>query len=129
MAFRMSVKDGGMVANIRHAKQTIPNEKVIPAVKEEMEIELKEMKRRTPVDTTENAPHPGQLRDSLRLEGPRLEGGLISAEITTDVDYAAYVHENPDAHHPIGEWKFIEGPLRESRPYMAQRIAENARKR
>ena len=129
MAFKMSVKDGGMAANIRHAKQEIPDKKIIPAVREEMEIELKEMKRRTPVDTTPNAPHPGQLRDSLHLEGPRLENGLIAAEITTDVDYAVYVHEDPTAHHPIGEWKFIEGPLRESRPYMAARIAENARKR
>jgi len=129
MAFRMSSKNGDMTANIRHAKQAIIEDKVVPAVKEELEIELKEMKRRTPVDTTENAPHPGQLRDSLRLEGPRVEGRLISAEITTDVDYAVYVHENPDAHHPIGEWKFIEGPLRESRPYMAKRIAENARRR
>jgi hypothetical protein len=37
--------------------------------------------------------------------------------------YAIYVHENPDAIHPVGQWKFMESVIDESRPHMAERLA------
>ena len=36
---------------------------------QEMQIEALEMKRRTPVDMTDEAPHPGRLRNSIKAAG------------------------------------------------------------
>lgn len=99
---------------------------------QEAEIEATEMKKRTPVDTRPNpwypyqiAPHPGQLRNSIHVERPEQHGKMISVIIATgpEADYAIFVHEDPDAFHPVGEWKFMESVLMESRPHMAQRLA------
>jgi hypothetical protein len=38
--------------------------------------------------------------------------------------YAIYVHEDLEAIHPVGQAKFIESVLLESRPFMAARIAK-----
>lgn len=96
----------------------------------EAQVEVTEIKRRTPVDITEDAPHPGQLRNSIHAEEPVREGKKIIITIATgqEAPYGIYVHENPDAFHPVGQWKFIESVLNESRPYMAQRIASRAEK-
>jgi hypothetical protein len=37
--------------------------------------------------------------------------------------YAIFVHEDPDAIHKVGQWKYIESVVKESVPYMAVRIA------
>jgi hypothetical protein len=68
----------------------------------------------------------GALRESEKVIGPFFERGLISAGVTAgdfDAPYAVFVHEDLDAHHKIGHAKFIEQPLRESAPFMTQRIA------
>lgn len=41
--------------------------------------------------------------------------------------YAWYVHENPYAFHPVGQWKYLEQPIREAEPGMAERLAERVR--
>jgi hypothetical protein len=99
--------------------------RVLAAFKMEAEIEVTEMKRRTPVDITENAPHPGNLRNSLHAEEPMYNGRTYEIIIASgnQAPYAIYVHENPDAYHPIGQWKFMESVLNESRPYMGSRVA------
>jgi hypothetical protein len=86
----------------------------------ETEIESKEVKRRTPVDT-------GELRASVHVVGPIRRWRQIYTEIVAGgpaAPYAIYVHEDPDAFHPVGQWKFIESVVLESRPYMAARVAK-----
>jgi hypothetical protein len=86
-------------------------------------VESKECRRVTPIDT-------GTLRASVRAKGPVREGRIVKTWIVAGEQgsgaeaYALIVHEDPDAHHPIGAWKYIEHPLKESAPYMAQRIAK-----
>jgi hypothetical protein len=100
-------------------------DKVMTALYQEAQIEVTEMKRRCPVDTTPNAPHPGNLRNSIHAEPPERNGRTLSVTVATGVQapYAIYVHENPDAFHPVGEWKFMESVIKESAPHMGARIA------
>ena len=86
----------------------------------ETEIEVKEVKRRTPVDT-------GNLRASIHQVGPTREGRRVFTKIVaggTAAPYAIYVHEDPDAFHKVGQWKYLESVILESRPFLAQRIAK-----
>lgn len=97
------------------------------AVREEGTIELKEMKARTPVDTRPNAPHPGALRDSGKLEVER-KGNTVSATFSFGdelVDYAVPVHEILETIHPIGQAKYAESVLNESAPHILDRIAQH----
>ena len=114
-----------MRAKLRQIAAEYPG-KVAAALYVEAQIEVTEMKRRTPVDTTPNAPHPGQLRNSIHVLDPVINGSDISVTVATGANvahYDIYVHEIPDNFHPIGQWKFMESVIMESRPYMAQRIA------
>jgi hypothetical protein len=113
-----------MTAKLRQIATKFP-ERVEAAIYQEAQIEATEMKRRTPVDITEDAPHPGNLRNSIHVEEPERQGKIISVTVATGAQapYAIYVHENPDAIHPVGEWKFMESVLNESRSSMAGRIA------
>lgn len=117
-----------MSFNLRQIAKNYP-EKIASAEYQEMQIEATEMKRRTPVDTTPNAPHPGNLRNSIHVEDPEINGKVVTTVVATGAQapYAVYVHENPDAIHPIGEWKFMESVLNESRSSMAARIARRVR--
>lgn len=86
----------------------------------ETEIELKEVKRRTPVDT-------GELRASEHVVGPTRKFRTIFTEIVAGgpaAPYAIYVHEDEFAIHKVGQWKFIESVILESRPFMAERVAK-----
>lgn len=92
------------------------------ALRAETEVETTEVKRRTPVDT-------GTLKGTIHAEGPFRQGRRIYATIVAGgpaAPYAIYVHEDPDAHHPVGQWKYIESVLMESRAYFAQRVARRA---
>ena len=40
-------------------------------------------------------------------------------------NYAIYVHENLQAHHPVGQAKFLEDPLRELTPELRTMIVED----
>jgi hypothetical protein len=114
-----------MVRKIKAVASKFPD-RVATALYQEAQIEATEMKRRTPVDTRDNAPHPGNLRNSIHVEDPeRGRGRRISVTIATgkQAPYAIFVHENPDAFHPVGQWKFMESVLNESQPHMAQRVA------
>jgi hypothetical protein len=113
-----------MIQTLKKYVEKYPDH-VAEALYREAQIEATEMKKRTPVDTTPNAPHPGNLRNSIHVLEPERKGRTISVEIVTGTQapYAVYVHENPDAFHPVGEWKFMESVLNESRPHMASRVA------
>jgi len=112
-----------MAATLRSIAKQFPDD-VAKAMYQEANIEVVEMKRRCPVDVSPHAPHPGNLRNSIHAELPIRDGLNISVIIATgkQAPYAIYVHEDPDAIHTIGEWKFIENPLKESAPFMSQRI-------
>jgi hypothetical protein len=88
------------------------------ALREEAEIEMTEAKERTPVDT-------GALRASGRVLGPTVGGEDIEVQLVfgnASVDYALHVHENPDALHPVGQWKYLESTLVESASDLPDRI-------
>jgi hypothetical protein len=83
-------------------------------------VEQKESMRRTPVDT-------GALRASHETTLPTYEGRDISVKIQVggpSAPYAVEVHENLEAHHEVGQAKFLESTLNESKPHMAERLAK-----
>lgn len=89
------------------------------ALKAEMEIEGTECKRRCPVDT-------GALRSSITVDDPQVSQTEVSCRIYAGgpaAGYALAVHENLEAFHRVGEAKFIERPLHESAPHLADRLA------
>lgn len=105
-------------ANVSAFERRFPN-LVEKALYIETEIEVTEAKRRTPVDK-------GNLRASIHQEGPTRDGRRIVSEIVAGgvaAPYAVIVHEDLEAFHKVGQAKFIESVILESRPFMAQRIA------
>lgn len=109
-------------AKFERIKKQFPDE-VERALYQEAQVELTEVKRRTPVDT-------GELRASEHVVGP-LRRGLLGRKILVMIvaggpaaPYAVYVHEDLDAFHPVGQAKYIESVILESRPYMAARVAK-----
>lgn len=111
-----------MVSLLKKVAEKFPD-RVGAALYREGQIEMTESKRRCPVDTTKHAPHPGQLRNSGTVHEPERRGRNISVTLSYGTDYAVFVHEDPDAHHRVGEWKYLESVLNESRSSMAGRIA------
>ncbi len=84
------------------------------ALMTEAEIEMTEMKERTPVDT-------GALRGSGRVESL----GSLSIKWVfggTAIDYAIAVHENLDVLHNPGQSKYMESVVMEFFPNVAQRV-------
>lgn len=113
-----------MSAKLRAIARTYPD-RIAKALYIEANIEATEMKKITPVDVTPDAPHPGNLRNSIHVEEPVIKGNRISVTIATGTEapYAIHVHENPDAMHKVGQWQFMASVLLESAPYMAARVA------
>jgi hypothetical protein len=117
-----------MIAKIRAFKKNFP-QAVADALKAEMEIEVKECKKRAPVYTGPLGPSypvPGVLRDSIHLEGPVIEGTNISAMIVAGGEAGAYAipqHENLEWFHKQGQAKYIESVIFESRDHIAARVA------
>ncbi len=121
-----------MVAAIKKIAQEFPD-RLEKGMMIEAQIDVTEMKRRCPVDTRPNAwypyqtaPHPGNLRNSIHAEF--VQKGRTSTIIYatgSQAPYAVFVHENPDAFHPVGEWKFMESVIKESQPFMGARIARH----
>lgn len=111
--------------NLATFKKKFPME-IARALGIEVNVEAREVKRRTPVDD-------GTLRGSIHVVGPQFEGSRVSydgAKIRYLIvaggpaaPYAVYVHEDPDAFHKVGQWKYLESVIFESRPHMAARVA------
>jgi hypothetical protein len=119
-----------MRAKIQAVRDQFP-EKVRNAVLSVAQEELEEAQRRCPVDMRTNAPHPGALRDSgtvtmtesaNRTQAAITFGGISEMYPGVDVDYAVIVHEDLEAHHEVGQAKFLESTLDESAPFILQRI-------
>ena len=102
----------------RLARQ-IPNEGG-RALYQEAQIERTESMRRTPVEY-------GALKGSHELEGPEIKGRDIEVTILVGgsaAPYCIYVHEDMEAIHEVGQSKFLESVILESKPYMGQRVAK-----
>lgn len=104
---------------------------VIKALSDETdEVEVPECKARSPVYTGKigsGYPVPGVLRDSIHQEGPFQDGRRIYTEIVAGGRASAYAivqHERLDFFHKVGQAKYIESVVMESRPYMAARVAK-----
>ncbi|MFI5224728.1 MAG: hypothetical protein ACHQX3_10915 [Nitrospirales bacterium] len=105
--------------------------KIARALFIEGNIEMTEAKKRTPVDVDYSGgrkpPHPGQLRDSGTCHPPIREGKKIFVILSfggAAIDYAIYVHEIIGNYHTVGQAKYLESVLNESRPYMSARLGE-----
>lgn len=129
MAFKWN-NPGVMVRNMNRVARNMPDE-LGRAQFEFCSEEMVEMKRRTPVwNPKRRVPpghRPGSLRDSGMVHEPEMVGKRIYVNMTfgnDEVDYAVYVHEDLEAEHAIGQAKFMESVLNESRPYAGRRIAE-----
>lgn len=96
------------------------------------EVELPESNRKIPKDT-----HAAE--ESGRVTGPEVVRGKIRAGIVYASqgetnpksgqpvsDYIIPLHEDPDALHPNGEYKFLEKTMRESERTLGARLARRA---
>ena len=112
-----------MKRTLQRMSLTIPHV-VGAALYQEALIEQKESMRRTPVDTT-------ALRGSHHTTLPEIKlGGSISVQIEVGgsaAGYAVIVHEDLDAFHKVGQAKFLESTIKESQPFMLERIAKRVK--
>ena len=93
---------------------------VAKALYAEGEFEKTESMKRTPVKY-------GILKGTHEVEKPVIKRKEISVRIVVGgpaAPYAVPVHENMEAFHPIGQAKFLESVINESRPFMAERVAQ-----
>lgn len=108
-----------MVKALKDISAKFPD-KVASALYVEGQIEMTESKRRCPVDT-------GTLRASGFVAEPMRSGKNISVTLSyggAAETYAIIVHEDLEANHRVGQAKFLESVLNESRSSMAERIAK-----
>lgn len=71
-----------------------------------------------------------ELRKKLRqLEVDAHKDSEASVIVGYTQQYAIYVHENLEAHHPVGQAKFLEQPARENGHRYAQIAADQLRKK
>lgn len=109
---------GDMIRLLKQIAERFPD-RVAAAIYAEGQIEMTESKRRVPVDT-------GALRASGFVSEPERVGKNISVTLSfggAAQTYAIVQHENLEYFHRVGQAKFLESVLNESRPYMAARIA------
>lgn len=101
-------------------KLTALGEKAVPvfkaAMKEFGDIEMTEMKRRVPVGPT------GDLKASGTVDEPIMDGKNIKVGMHFDMPYALIVHEDLEAFHAVGEAKYMESVLNESKRYFEERV-------
>lgn len=121
----MAVNDG-LTINTREVQQKLDLfARIFPmeagaALFAEAEIEMTESKRRTPVDT-------GALRSTGFVKPPYFSSDhnitVVLGFGGPAAPYALIVHEDMEAFHKVGQAKYLESTLMESRPFIAQRIA------
>lgn len=73
----------------------------------------------TPKDT-------GALRGSAFTEAER-KARNPSVIVGFEEEYAIYVHENLEAHHPVGQAKFLEQPLKENKDNYTKYIGDKVK--
>jgi Bacteriophage HK97-gp10, putative tail-component len=91
----------------------------------EAEATMAESKEEVPVDT-------GALRASGTVALPEYTEGGVVVEMGyggAAVDYAIFVHEDLTKHHPVGNAKFLEGPVNRRAAGMGERIGQGVARR
>lgn len=107
-----------MQTKLRGAKSSYGS-RVGNALYAEMGIEETEVVKRTPKES-------GDLRKTIHRIGPRQEGNFISVLIVAggpDAPYAFVVHEDLEAIHEVGQAKYLESVIMESRSSIGTRVA------
>src|SRR5256885_64604 len=95
-----------MTAKLRKAQRDF-KKLVADAMVEDAKLDVAEAKDRAPVYTGPpgpNKPIPRVLRESIHMEGPKIEGNRISVEIVAGGEAGAYAipqHEDLTYHHTI----------------------------
>jgi len=105
-------------SNLARIARNAPSD-LAQALFEEAQIERTESMKRTPVEF-------GPLRASHEVLKPKINGRDISVSIVVggpSAPYALYVHENLEAFHKVGQAKFLESTILESRNSLPARIA------
>lgn len=119
MPTRAYIRNGNEVyENVRFFRQRY-KPACAEAIYEEMKIASIEVDRRTPLKT-------GKLRSTLKVHPPVVQQKQIKCQMSTggsEAPYAPFVHENPNAHHPIGRWKYLESVILELRSKMGGAVA------
>ncbi len=77
-------------------------------------------KKNTPVDT-------GNLKGSHYVQMDVSAAGYPVARIGCTAEYAIYVHENLEAHHPTGKAKFLEDAFHEKAPEVLEIVRRTAK--
>lgn len=115
------VRKDTLTPNLKRLAKNYPNV-LLRAHRVETEIETTEVRRRTPVDS-------GALVGTVHAEGPYVNMRSIYSMIVAGGPAAAYaviVHEDPYPFHPVGQWKYIESVLMESKDYFMARVVARA---
>jgi hypothetical protein len=103
--------------------------KALHALAAEMYIEaeatMAESKQEVPVDTGALRASGTVLLPAFTEQGPVVEFGYGGAA----VDYAVFVHEDLTKHHPVGNAKFLEGPVNRRAAGMGERIGQGIQRR
>jgi hypothetical protein len=90
------------------------------ALYQEAQIERTESMERTPVKE-------GVLKGSHEVQDPVIKGSDISVTIAVggpSAPYAIIVHEDLEVWHEVGQAKFLESTINESKPWMARRVGK-----
>jgi hypothetical protein len=61
----------------------------------------------------------------LGFGGPAGTGNYANQTNAKDVGYAIVVHEDPDAVHPVGQWKYLEEPARKAIPEIVKDLKDD----
>lgn len=148
MSMRFSIRGGTVIRReLERLLDAYPEAMGAAIYQEGLAIEA-DAKARTPVDT-------GRLRASAFVTPPKRgeitqvmvrypdsgpgESSILSVIATGDrrrvsvqvgyaTDYAPYVHENLEAHHAVGEAKFLENAVNARTAGFAERVAANTKR-
>jgi len=75
------------------------------------------------MDAPHGAEEPGELKASGTVQPAEMRGSNVSCVVGFDAPYAAFVHENLDAHHQTGQAKFLEDALKAKAPQYGPFVA------
>jgi len=67
-----------------------------------------------------------QLVENIRSRAKRAKGSDVI--VGYEQPYAVFVHENLEAHHPVGQAKYLEQPMRQHRRELLRYISVELRK-
>lgn len=103
-----------MIAKLEAIAQKVPDN-AARSLFQQGQVIMGASKRLVPVDT-------GALRSTGTVERPVIKRGDVSVTLAFGgpaEPYAAAVHENLNARHPVGQAKYLEQPVLEAMPTLA----------